>query len=110
LTIKDVVHQRESVFSYPIKCFYHLDETTDCPFPKVAMLVSKKRFHHATDRNRVKRLMREAYRLHCPDFPCPEKGTLQLCWMFIGNEMPDYHQMENAAVQIFHHLSEKLAK
>ena len=91
-----------------LKCFYHIDETAVGTSPKVAMLVSKKRFHHATDRNRVKRLMREAYRLHFPDFSFPEKYALLLCCMFVGGEMPDYRQMEKAFVDIFRHLETKL--
>lgn len=110
LIIKNVVHQRESFFCYPIKCFYHIEETACITPPKVAMLVSKKRFHHATDRNRVKRLMREAYRLHLPDVSFPEKYALQLCWMFVGVEMPDYQRIEKAFVDIFHHLETKLTE
>jgi ribonuclease P protein component len=48
----------------PFKIFYLLEETvTDEP---VAILVTvpKKRFRRAVDRNRLRRLIRETYRLH----------------------------------------------
>ncbi len=76
--------------------------------PKVAFLVSKKRFHHAVDRNRVKRLFREAYRLHCQEIELPEDLTLNLCWMMVDSEMPTFQQVEMAARQIFKELQSKI--
>ena len=39
-------------------------DDADVPLPRLLISVPKKRFHHAVDRNRVKRLVREAYRTH----------------------------------------------
>jgi len=106
--IKDVVLQRQSVFHYPIKCFYSIQDTPEESSCKVAFIVSKKRFRHAVDRNRVKRLLREAYRLHHREFPKPENRTVRLCWMFVGDELPLYKQVEEAAQHIFYDLDRKL--
>ena len=109
LLIKEVVQQGRSVFCYPIKCFYM--ESAECAdSPKIAFLVSKRRLRHATARNRVKRLMRESYRLHRCELSLPESKSLAFCWMFVGTEIPDFPQVESAASRIFQDLHVKLAK
>lgn len=109
LLIKEVVQQRQSVFCFPVKCFYQVVEANDDVAPKIAVLVSKKRFHHAVDRNRVKRLLREAYRLYRHELTLPDHHTLNMCWMFVGVEKPTQQQVESAAVQIFQDLTSKIA-
>ena len=44
------------------------------------VVVSKKSFHDAVDRNRAKRLMREAFRLLVKEGAMPERTE----WVFIG--------------------------
>lgn len=43
-------------------------QDTFVPPSQVLIATSKKKFHHAVDRNRVKRLMRECYRLQKPQW------------------------------------------
>ena len=47
---------------------------------QAGVIVSKRSFRHAVDRNRAKRLMREAYRLLAGEGSVPEKTE----WIFIG--------------------------
>jgi ribonuclease P protein component len=108
LLIKDIVRQHDAVFSFPIKCFYSVGKTDVQTMPKVAFLVSKKRFHHAVDRNRVKRLLRESYRLHCQELTLPDDCALNLCWMFVGHELPTSQQVDTAARQLFKELQSNL--
>lgn len=82
---------------------------TDSQAPsKVAFMASKKRFHHAVDRNRVKRLMREAYRLNRQEFAFPEGVSANICLMFVGTELPTYAQVEEAVCTILKDLQSKV--
>lgn len=51
---------------FPFRVVYKVvpvgDDTADVPLPCLLISVPKKRFHHAVDRNRVKRQVREGYR------------------------------------------------
>ena len=53
----------KSLSAHPLRVAVGAAETGSVPV-KVLMSVSKRRLHHAVDRNRAKRQMREAYRLN----------------------------------------------
>ena len=107
LLIRDVMRQRHALFCFPIKCFYTVQPASAEPV-KTAFMVSKKRFHHAVDRNRVKRLMREAYRLNRQEFALPKGTSANICWMFVGAELPSYTQVETAVRTILKELQSNL--
>ena len=61
--IKTLFGQGAGVSVYPYRVIYLFRRDESRPVTvRVLMSVSKKRFHHAVKRNRVKRLMREAWR------------------------------------------------
>lgn len=51
----------KSLSAYPIRAVYRHTEEAGI---RILVSVSKRRFRHAVDRNRVKRQLREAYRLN----------------------------------------------
>ena len=62
--INEIFETGESFPNYPFRVFYKvMDFETDVK-AQVGVSVSKRNFKHAVDRNRIKRLMREAYRLN----------------------------------------------
>lgn len=75
-----------SLAAFPLRAVYNLRERREDDEP-VQMLVSvpKKRFHHAVDRNRVKRQVREAYRQHkqrlYDALPADKSLTVAFVWL-----------------------------
>lgn len=63
-------------------------------FPlKVGVGVSSRYFKHATDRNRIKRLLRESYRLNkliLHDFVKDSNKQLVIFFLYTGKELPEY--------------------
>ena len=56
--------QSHTLAAFPLRAVYMQQERQDRSEPvKVLISVPKKRLHHAVDRNRAKRQVREAYRL-----------------------------------------------
>ena len=59
----------------------------------VLIATSKKKFHHAVDRNRVKRLTRECYRMHKPqlyEYLREHRLLLVLSINYVHNEIFDF--------------------
>ncbi len=50
---------------FPLRAIFMIEERSEEPTPlRILVSVPKKRFKHAVDRNRMKRQIREAYRLN----------------------------------------------
>ena len=95
----------QTLFAFPIKCYYRFvpkDTLTDL---QLAVMVPKKRFHHAVDRNRIKRLMRECYRQNKSSLVLSPEQSCQMCWIYVAHEMPTFEAIQKAATSIFQKLS-----
>jgi len=52
-----------SAHKYPVRMLFLTEPSYQEEFPQILISVSKRHFKHAVDRNHVKRIIREAYRL-----------------------------------------------
>ena len=60
--IEQLFFKGRSFFQFPFKVLYISEEAADFELPKILVTVSKRNIKRAVDRNKIKRLVREAYR------------------------------------------------
>jgi ribonuclease P protein component len=98
----------DSLFHHPIK-FSWIEAEFTSPYPAQVMIsVSKKNFPRAVDRNRVKRMIREIYRLHKHNIykHLETKGRkYALSINYVGKTIMEYAELESRLKVIFERLT-----
>ena len=80
---------------------------------KFGVGVSAKNFKRAVDRNRIKRLVRESYRLQKPNFREVVKANnqqLNLFFIYTGKELPDYKVIYDKVAMALQKISREIEK
>lgn len=112
--IETIFSGSESFIAYPLRVVFTIRELVKGE-PSVAMLVSvsKRRFKRANKRNRVKRLVREAFRLRKYDFAdiAELRGiSIDLAFLYLKEDLPSFEEIEKAMAKTVNTLKEKFDK
>lgn len=100
-----------SFIAYPLRVVFLIREQ-EPENVSVLVSVSKKKFKRAVKRNRVKRLIREAYRLNKVGFHTiisDKNKSLDIAFLYLKNELPTYQEIEAAVKKAASVLTEKFA-
>ncbi|MDO1502148.1 ribonuclease P protein component [Winogradskyella maritima] len=108
-TIDQLFTEGQSVAAYPLRLVYLKTEFEDNSPVKTGVSVSKRYFKKAVDRNRIKRLLREAYRLNKPQINTKDEQFAFMI-LYIGNTMPDYETVEKATQKLFGKFEKAISK
>ncbi len=102
--IELLFEQKNSANAFPIKAVF-MNVEVDIPFPIQAMFVVPKRnFKKAHDRNKIRRRMREAYRLNknsIYDELKPAGTKMLIAFIYTGKEEKDYLTVETSIKKLF---------
>lgn len=110
--IDDLFLSGESFLAYPFRVTYFLRESDE---KNVSVLVSipKKRLKRAVDRNRMKRLMREAYRLNRHQFKKEnllEGHGVDIAFIYVKDEPSTFKDVQKGVRRALREVSFKLMK
>jgi len=96
---------------YPLRVVYKVAPQTGNVAVKVLVSVPKKRFKHAVDRNRIKRLMRECYRLNklnIIQLAIEKEIEIQIAFNYVADNEMDFASLNKKMEKALLQISEKL--
>ena len=96
--IDQLFDEGKSVSKNRIKLIYFKTALPEDVKFQVGVAVPKKNFKSAVKRNRIKRLLRESYRLNKPLIFNNIEGNFAFLFLYLGQEMPTYNQIEQGVV------------
>jgi ribonuclease P protein component len=98
------------VTNYPIRLVYLKTKYNDGSKCKVGVTASKRNFKSAVQRNRIKRLLRESYRLNKHLIFNNIEGDFAFMFLYLGKEMPSQSKITDAMVPLMGKFVHDIAK
>ena len=106
----------KSFSCYPLRVVYYLDQTLDVSARSIGLRfttsVPKRNFSNAVDRNRIKRKIKEAYRLNKSALAASQKentGELQLMFIYTAKEDLPFDAIQAACVKALEKLGKSIS-
>ncbi|MEQ8218468.1 MAG: ribonuclease P protein component [Arenibacter sp.] len=98
------------VTNYPIKLVYLKTSFDDGSICKVGVTASKRNFKSAVKRNRIKRLLRESYRLNKHLIFNNIESNFAFMFLYLGKELPSQSKITDAMIPLMRKFVDEIAK
>tara|TARA_R110002051_G_scaffold76640_1_gene140020 strand:+ start:555 stop:938 length:384 start_codon:yes stop_codon:yes gene_type:complete len=98
------------VTNFPIKLVYLKTSFDDGSICKVGVTASKRNFKSAVKRNRIKRLLRESYRLNKHLIFNNIESNFAFMFLYLGKELPSQSKITDAMIPLMRKFVDEIAK
>lgn len=107
-TIELLFSQGQSVSKYPLRLVYVENTFEKEENIKFGVSVSKKYFKNAVDRNYLKRVLRECYRLNKNLIQENVQKPMAMMFFYQSKEVLSYQEINEKTIQLFEKFIEKI--
>lgn len=104
-TIEHLFLEGKTHSKFPIKIFFLPKENAETNL--AAFAVPKRNFKLAVDRNRIKRQLRESYRLHKQLLDEIHGKKFVMVFFYLGKVKPQYNELEKAMLVLLKKLKDE---
>lgn len=84
-----------SALAFPLRAVWRENITRAVTCPRFLISIPKKRLHHAVDRVKMRRRVREAYRLNHADL-LEANHPWDIAFVYVADSLTDYDKVEKA--------------
>ena len=91
--------------AYPLRAVWRTDHGRSTGSQTQFLIsIPKKRLRHAVDRVKMRRRVREAYRLNRVNFNNVNIGPVDLAFIYVANDLKDYKNIERSVCRILNKI------